>query len=167
MLFFFLVVRSDIDLFINKVCEFINTISCHSDLTIRSTLIFTPILISQGLLIRITTDENLRYIVLLNEQLIASFDIIIIHFRWWTYNKSVFVLLSVWVDRPTRDCSLIWRNHNCRSRAVNFDLCSAFMVIEQWGFSNAPHPLWHGSTLYNCQLCGLVTLTPVAKLFTV
>ena len=41
-----------------------NTFSCHSECTTRSTLILTPNVNSQGLLIRIATDENLRYIVL-------------------------------------------------------------------------------------------------------
>ena len=46
------------------VCEFINTLSCHSECTTRSTLILTPNVNSQGLLNRIATDVNLRYIVL-------------------------------------------------------------------------------------------------------
>ena len=46
------------------ICEFINTFSCHSECTTRSTLILTPNVNSQGLRIRIATDENLRYIVL-------------------------------------------------------------------------------------------------------
>ena len=43
---------------------FINTFSCHSECTTKSTLILTPNVISQRLLIRISTDENLRYIVI-------------------------------------------------------------------------------------------------------
>ena len=35
--------------------------------------------------------------------------------------------------------SLIWRS---RWRAVNFDLCSTLMAIQQWGFLIAPHPLY-------------------------
>ena len=46
------------------VCEFINTLHCHSECTKRSTLVLTPNVNSQGLLIRIATDENLRYVVL-------------------------------------------------------------------------------------------------------
>ena len=96
----------------------------------------------------------------LNEQLITSFDIIIIHFIWWIYNERiVFVCLFVWVYRPTQICHL-WRNHHYRWSAVNFHLCSTFMGIEQWGFSNAPHL----PTLYKCHLRGLVTVTPVAEL---
>ena len=62
---FFLVVWSDIKCVHQKlVCKFINTFSCHSEFTTRSTFILTPKVNSQGLLIRISTDENLRSIVL-------------------------------------------------------------------------------------------------------
>ena len=44
-----------------------------------------------------------------------------------------------------------------------FYLCSALMAIEQWGFFNVPHLLWHWHTLYNGHLRGPVTLTPVAE----
>ena len=39
-----------------------------------------------------------------------------------------------------------WRHCHFRSRAANFDLCSAFMAIEQWGIFNVPHLLWHEPT---------------------
>ena len=58
--------------------------------------------------------------------------------------------------------SIICRRHDYRWRAENFYLCSALMVIEQWGFFNVPHLLWYGPTLYNGHLRGPVTLTPVA-----
>ena len=48
------------------VCEFINTCSCHSECTTRNTLILTPNVNSHGLLIRITTDKNVRYMLLFN-----------------------------------------------------------------------------------------------------
>ena len=64
-----------------------------------------------------------------------------------------------------RDVSLMWRSHHCLWSTVNFDLCSAFMAIEQWGFLYATHLLWHGSTLYNCHLRGPVTHTPVASVW--
>ena len=92
------------------------------------------------------------------------FDIIIIHFIWLIYDKrSVFGCLFVWIYRPTRDFSLIWRSQHCRWSAVNVDLCSAFLVIEQWGFLYATHLLWHEPTLFNCHLRGPVTHTPVAE----
>ena len=43
--------------------------------------------------------------------------------------------------------SLIWSRHNYRWRASNFDLCSAFMAIEQWGIFSVPHLLWHGASV--------------------
>ena len=54
------------DKFVHKklVCEFISTFSCHSEFTKENTLIHTPNVEIQGRLIRITTDQNLRYIVL-------------------------------------------------------------------------------------------------------
>ena len=49
-----------------------------------------------------------------------------------------------------------------------FDLCSALMAIEQWGFfsmslRNMPHLLWHGISVYNGHLSGPVTLTPITE----
>ena len=43
---------------------------------------------------------------------------------------------------PLENFSLIWRFHHFRWRATNFDLCSALMVIERWGFFSVPHLLW-------------------------
>ena len=50
-------------------------------------------------------------------------------------------------------------------RATNFDLYSALMAIEQWGFFSVPHLLWHGLSVYNGHLRGPVTLThtPIAE----
>ena len=64
---------------------------------------------------------------------------------------------------PLENFSLTWRRHLCRWRAANFDLCSALMAIEQWGFFNVPHPLRHGPTVYNGHLRGSVTLTSNAE----
>ena len=63
---------------------------------------------------------------------------------------------------PLENISLIWRRHHCWWRATFFYLCSVLIAIEQWGFFNVPHLLWHGPTLYNGHLRGPVTLTPVA-----
>ena len=68
---------------------------------------------------------------------------------------------------PLENFSLIWRRHQCRWKATKFDLSSALMTIEKWGFFEVPHLLWHGSTLYNSHLRGPVTLTPVAELLAV
>ena len=53
--------------------------------------------------------------------------------------------------------------HHYQLKAANFDLCSALMVIEQWGFFSVPQILWHGATLYESHLRGPVTLTPIAE----
>ena len=66
---------------------------------------------------------------------------------------------------PLENFSLIWRRHHYWWRASNHDLCSALMAIEQWGFFNVQHLLWHGPTVYNVHLRGLMTLTPIAERF--
>ena len=87
------------------------------------------------------------------------FGTIIIHLIWLTYEKiNVFVCLFVWSLS-----SHSYGGHYCRWRAINFDLCSAFMVIEQWGFLYATHLLWHGPSLFKYHLRGPVTHTPVAE----
>ena len=60
---------------------------------------------------------------------------------------------------PLENFSLIWRRHHCRWSAANFDLCSALMVIEQWGFYSVSYLLWHGASVCNGYLRGPVTLT--------
>ena len=64
---------------------------------------------------------------------------------------------------PLENLSLMWRCHDCQWRAANFDLCSALMAIEQWGFFCVPHLLWHGESVYNGHLRGPVSLTPTAE----
>ena len=46
---------------------------------------------------------------------------------------------------------------------ANFDLCSALMVIEQWGFFSVPHQLWHGASICNSHFRGPETLAHVAE----
>ena len=77
------------------------------------------------------------------------------------FSFLIFVFLEFFV--PLENFSLIWRRHHCRRRAANFDLCSALMVIEQWGFFSVPHLLWHGASVNNGHLRGPVTLTPIAE----
>ena len=55
--------------------------------------------------------------------------------------RILFVCLGFIV--PLENFSLTWRRHHCRWRAANFDLCSAPMPIEQWGFFSVPHLLCH------------------------
>ena len=74
----------------------------------------------------------------------------------------LFVRLFV-CYRSTREYSLIWRRHHYRWRAENFDLSSALMAIEQWGFFNVPPLIWHGASVYNSHLRGPVTLSPITE----
>ena len=48
-------------------------------------------------------------------------------------------------------------------KAARFDLCSALMAIEQWGFFRMPNQLWHGASIYNGHFRGPATLTSVAE----
>ena len=86
---------------------------------------------------------------------------------------SVFVNIFVQIGKkfvcvefivPLENFSLIWRRHHCRWRAASFDLWSALMVIEQWGFLLTCHTYCDtGLPFYNGHLRGSVTLTPVAE----
>ena len=60
-----------------------------------------------------------------------------------------------------KNFSIIWRRHHFRWRAANFDLCSAVMAIEQWGFFRVRHLLWHGSSVYKVHL--RIPVTPTAN----
>ena len=64
------------------------------------------------------------------------------------FAKCLFVCLFE-VLRSTRDFSLIWWRHHYWWRASNFDLHSALLTKEQWGFFSVPHLLWHGTSVYN------------------
>ena len=76
-----------------------------------------------------------------------------------------YFCLFVWFEFfvPLEIFSPIWRRPHNRLRAANFDLCSAFMVIEHRGFFSVPHVLWHGASVYKGHLRGPVTLTPNAE----
>ena len=64
---------------------------------------------------------------------------------------------------PLENFLLIQNRHHYRRRASNFDICSALMAIEQWGFLSMPRLLWHGASAYNGHLRGPVTLTNIAE----
>ena len=68
----------------------------------------------------------------------------------------MFVCLEFFV--PLENFWLIWRHYHSRWRAANFDLCSALLAIEQWGFFSVSHLLWHGASVYNGHLQWPVTL---------
>ena len=72
----------------------------------------------------------------------------------------LFVLYGFYVQ--LENFSLIWRRHHYWWKVDNFDLCSALMAIEQWGFFSVPDLQWHGSSFYNGHLRGPVRLTPIA-----
>ena len=84
--------------------------------------------------------------------------------RWITFFVFVFICLGLFVR--FENISLIRRRHDYRWKALNFDLYSAVMAIEQYGFFKEPHQLWHEPTL-NGHLRGSVTLTSNAERLTV
>ena len=96
-----------------------------------------------------------------------------VHLKPRIYEATVVLLSLKWSHvcmfvylefiNPPKNFSLIWRRHRCRWRAANYDLCSALMAIEQWGFFNVPHPLRHRPTVYNGHLWEPVPLTPNAE----
>ena len=62
----------------------------------------------------------------------------------------MFLMLFVcFFFSPLKYFLLIWRHHHCGWKAANFDLCSAFIAIEQGGFFSVPHLLWHCDTGHN------------------
>ena len=87
----------------------------------------------------------------------------------WSVFVNIFVQIGekfVCVEFivPLENFSLLWRRHHCRWRAASFDLWSALMVIEQWGFLLTCHTYCDtGLPFYNGHLRGPVTLTPVAE----
>ena len=87
----------------------------------------------------------------------------------WVCHKHPFLLIFCWIDCSgfivrLEKFSIIWRRHHIAGEGLqNLDLCSALMAIEQWGFFNVPHLLCHGACIYNCQIQGHVTLTPIAE----
>ena len=52
----------------------------------------------------------------------------------------ILVCLGVFV--PLETFSLIWRRHHNRWRVANFDLCSALIAFDQWGYTycDTRHP---------------------------
>ena len=49
-------------------------------------------------------------------------------------NVHICLFLCLGFCVSLKNFSLIWRCQHCRWRAVNFNLCSAIMAIEQWRF---------------------------------
>ena len=59
-------------------------------------------------------------------------------------------------------CLFVWRHHHYRWRVAKL-FTYALHTIEKRGFFSVPHRLWHGSSVYNGHLRGLVKLIPVAE----
>ena len=100
-----------------------------------------------------------------NEIHICSFEFYLLSIKYKgirTQFQIQFLILihclfvCLWFIVPLENFSLIWRRPHYRWRAANFDLCSALMAIEQWGFFSVPH-LWHGPSVYNGHLRGPAT----------
>ena len=91
-----------------------------------------------------TSNGNIKYLKIAGKQACVLFNEI----RNFKKNslKIVYLLhfccLLVWYDfclfvlslSSHSSFSFIWRRHYCQWRAAKFDLCSALMAIEQWGF---------------------------------
>ena len=80
--------------------------------------------------------------------------------------------MSIWLDcrfffvvflEYFQNLSLIWRRHHYRWRAINFDLYSAVMAIDQWGFLTCHTYCDTDQPFYYGHLRGPVTLTPVVE----
>ena len=74
------------------------------------------------------------------------------------FENWMVLFVCLWILVPLKNFSLKWR-HLFLPRAAKFNLCSALMAIEQWGFFSMPHLTWHGASMYN----GPVTFTPIAE----
>ena len=80
----------------------------------------------------------------------------------FSWGSCLFVCLFVWgFSSHSRTFHSYGNVTNIRWRVAKFDLCSALMAIEQWGFISVPYLQWHGTFVYNGLLRGPVTLTPI------
>ena len=82
---------------------------------------------------------------------LIQFLSLLFYYHYYYYYYYYYYYCSLFV------CLFVWRSHHYRWGAVNFDLCSALMTIEQWVFFSVPHLLWHEPTLYNGNLREPVT----------
>ena len=97
------------------------------------------------------------------DQLIFSlvFYVVLQYISHITAGAYLFVWLGFIV--PLENFSLIRRRNHYRWRAANFDLCSALMAIEQWGFFSISYLLWYGASIKNGDFRGPMTLTPIGE----
>ena len=76
---------------------------------------------------------------------------------------SLVVCLFGILSSYSREFFHSYRDVTITDEGLNFYLCLALMSIEQWGYFSVPHLLWHGASIYNGQLRGPVTLTPIPQ----
>ena len=81
--------------------------------------------------------------------------------RWSCHYLVFFSLFEVF--RPTREFFTHLETSPLLVQGCNFDMCSALMAIEQWGFLSVPHLLCHRASVYNGHLREPATITPVAE----
>ena len=65
------------------------------------------------------------------------------------YSQCLSCCICLGVFVPLNNFSLIWRRYHYRWRAANFDLFSALMTFEQWGYFSVSHLLWQWASVYN------------------
>ena len=65
--------------------------------------------------------------------------------------------------RSTRELFTHMETSPLPVEGCKFDLCSALMAIEQWGFLSVSNLLWYGAYVCNGHFQGPVTLTPSAE----
>ena len=67
----------------------------------------------------------------------------------WTW-MCLFVCLFVWgFTSHSRTFTYLETSQLPMKGCKFWPIYLALMAIEQWGFFNGPHQLWHGPTLYN------------------
>ena len=78
-------------------------------------------------------------------------------------SKKLFLFVCLfWFFVTLENFSLTWTRHHCPVKG-----CKFWPTLgnhgQQWGFSNVPHLLWHGASVYNSHLQGPVPVTPIAQ----
>ena len=66
---------------------------------------------------------------------------------YYIYSSFVCLFFRLFVIfRPIWEFFTHMETSQLLVKAANFDLCSALIAIEQWGFFSVPHLLWHGAS---------------------
>ena len=75
----------------------------------------------------------------------------------WNLTLTCLFVSLFGIFRLTWNFSLILIRHNTSQPGKGCKFWPMLgMAIEQWGFFSVPHPLWHGASVYNGHLRGLV-----------